>query len=370
MARILQPKCSFLHSYFRCHLPIEAVDIEVKITSMQGTHVFRRDRTTQLIKCIPWSSRLCPHPTIIKKMRTFLELEGKLGPIPQSTSNQFRPPQPDTNPNISKITEKRKRIAPTKRFKAKIPAKPNSNKATAQLPNTKALINTESQKSLNQVPESRPPLLEDAPICADTPWPEAGKMLGNLIKTRKDWLIPPNNNANDKNSDTAAATNPKPPLKLEPQNQETPKVEKCGWGQNCPICKMEEEDWNSDHQRQLQQQPQVQMTQMQHPQALNYQNLQSFQRSNSKTFGVSDQYPSQSKLLKQWEEEMERLNRNYNLDCFFFFFWTLNLIQNWMKGKNTNMNMVMRHSFNEKNYAIPYKFKMYLFNIILKSMSV
>ena len=98
MACILQPKCNFLHGYFICHLPVEVVDIEVKITSMQGTHIFRRDQTTQLIKCTPWSSRLCPHPTIIKKMRTFLEMEGKLGPIHQSPSNQYRPPQPDTNP--------------------------------------------------------------------------------------------------------------------------------------------------------------------------------------------------------------------------------------------------------------------------------
>ena len=115
-----------------------------------------------------------PPPTIIKKMRTYLELEGKLGPIPQSLSDQFRPPQPDTNPNISRITEKRKRIAPIKRFKAKIAVKPNSNKVTMQLPNTKALINPESQKSLNPVPESRPPPLEDAPICASTLWPKVG----------------------------------------------------------------------------------------------------------------------------------------------------------------------------------------------------
>ena len=66
------------------------VDVEVKITSMQGTHIFRRDRTTQLIKCTPWRTRLCPHPTIIKKMKTFLEVEGKMGPIP-TPSSQFRP---------------------------------------------------------------------------------------------------------------------------------------------------------------------------------------------------------------------------------------------------------------------------------------
>ena len=54
--------------FFRCKLPVEVVDVEVKITSMQGTHIFRRDGTMQLIKCTPWNTRFCPHPTVIKKM--------------------------------------------------------------------------------------------------------------------------------------------------------------------------------------------------------------------------------------------------------------------------------------------------------------
>ena len=88
---LLQPDCNFFLGYFRCWLPVEVVDIEVKITSMQGTHIFCRDRTTQLIKCTLWSIRLCSHPTIIKKMKTFLEVEGKMGPIPQPASSQYRP---------------------------------------------------------------------------------------------------------------------------------------------------------------------------------------------------------------------------------------------------------------------------------------
>ena len=49
-------------------------------------------------------------------MRTFLEVEGKMGLIPQPTNSQYRPPQPDTNPNVrkDKATEKRKRTVPTK----------------------------------------------------------------------------------------------------------------------------------------------------------------------------------------------------------------------------------------------------------------
>ena len=187
-----------------------------------------------------------------------------------------------------------------------------------QPPNTKALMNTESQKMLIPVLENKLPPLEDAPICAGTPWPKAGKMSGNLFKTRKDWLIPPNYN-NDNNINTAIVTRSKSPIKIEPKPEEQPTTslmaEKCGRWPNCPICKNIEEDWDGDHQKQLQQQPQsqVQMPQMQCPQALNYQKPQ---RSNSKTSGVSNCYPSQLKLHKQWEEEIDRLNAKYNLDCF------------------------------------------------------
>ena len=109
MACILQPECNFLHGFFRCRLPVEVVDVEVKITSMQGMHIFRRDRTTHLIKCTPWTRKLHPHPTIIKKMKTFLEVEVKMGLIPvQVPTNQFRPPLPETNPNVrrSEVAEK------------------------------------------------------------------------------------------------------------------------------------------------------------------------------------------------------------------------------------------------------------------------
>ena len=148
MACILQPECNFLHGYFRCCLPMEAVDIEVRVTPMPGTHVFGRGRTSQLIKCTPWSTRLCPHPTIIKKMQTFLGLEGKLGPKPQALRNQFRPFQPDTNSKLrknGKAAEKGKRPTPTKRFK--VVAWLNSNKMTAKSSNTKALTTLRIRRS-------------------------------------------------------------------------------------------------------------------------------------------------------------------------------------------------------------------------------
>ena len=153
MACLLQPECNFLYGYFRCQLPVEVVDVEVKITSMQGIHNFRRDRTIQLIKCILWNTNLCPHPIIIKKMKTFLEVEGKMGPIPQPTSNQYRPPQLDTNPKVRKdnTAEKRKRAVPTKRVRPSTAPKPNETATQPPVTTPKA-------------PENRPPPLEKAPV--------------------------------------------------------------------------------------------------------------------------------------------------------------------------------------------------------------
>ena len=65
MACILRPKCNFLNGYFSCLLPLETVDVEVKVETMSGIHTFRRDRMTQVLMCNPWSTRLHPYPSLI-----------------------------------------------------------------------------------------------------------------------------------------------------------------------------------------------------------------------------------------------------------------------------------------------------------------
>ena len=156
-----------------------------------------------------------PQPTIIKKMKTYLELEGKLGPNTKPQPNQFRHPQPDTNPQVrkeSKATEKRKKLIPTKKYKVKVVARPDPGNATMQPPETSTKLPTNSGNQKPPTSENNPPPLENTPVPASTPWPEAGKMSGNLFELKKDWLIPPTNN-------TMTDTNPKPPINIEPQEQ-------------------------------------------------------------------------------------------------------------------------------------------------------
>ena len=93
-------------------------------------------------------------------------------PIPVPV-NQFRPPLPETNPNVRKndTTEKRTRATLKKKFR---PATP---KITAMhVPLLEA-----PPKPKNKAPSVH--------VREDTPWPGAGKMSGNLFEDRN-WLLP------------------------------------------------------------------------------------------------------------------------------------------------------------------------------------
>ena len=236
MVCLLQPECNFLHGFFRCKLPVEVVDIEVKVTSMQGMHIFRRDRTTQLIRCIPWTTKLCLHPTIVKKMKTFLEVENKMGPIIPALVSQFRPPFSETNPNFrkSETTEKRKRPTIKKKFR---PATP---RATVMCP------------PLLQAPPKPSNSASSAPVTVreDIPWPGAGKISGNLFEERN-WLPPKDCLVTENKKEDSTIHTPKPPLKEESKMGEqasSQKEEKYDWGPNCPFCKAQKKDGEDQEQ--------------------------------------------------------------------------------------------------------------------------
>ena len=274
MVCLLQSECNFLHGFFRCKLPVEVVDVEVKITSMQGMHIFRRDRTTQLIKCTPWSMKLHPHPIIVKKMKTFLEVENKMGPIMPALFSQFRPPLPETNLNFRKsdTTEKRKRATPKMKFRPATPRVAMMCPPLLQAP---------------PKPESSP---ASAPVREDTPWPSAGKISGNIFEDRN-WLLPKDYLVTGNKKEDATIATTKPPLKEEPNTKEqatSQKEEKCGWGPNCPFCKSQKKEGENQQQQKPLPKPQARK-----PNTLNL-----------------------TKTRQQWEAEIERLNSKYNLDSF------------------------------------------------------
>ena len=141
-------------------------------------------------------------------MKTIQEGEGKMDPIPQPGSNQYRPPQPDTNPKVRKdnTVEKRKRAVTIKRFKPSTISKPSE---TAMQPPV-------TVSKVPEAPENRPLPLEKVQVCKNTPWPGTGRMSGNLFEDRN-WLLLPNYLNND--CKDAASPNPKLRKSLRQKNK-------------------------------------------------------------------------------------------------------------------------------------------------------
>ena len=65
------------------------MDVEVKVKTVRGIHMFRTDCTIQVISCKPWNPRLHPYPSLMRKMQTYLELEGKDGNHPCTSTYQL-----------------------------------------------------------------------------------------------------------------------------------------------------------------------------------------------------------------------------------------------------------------------------------------
>ena len=177
-------------------------------------------------------------------------------------NSQFRPPLPETNPNIcrSDNVERRKTITPKRKFR---PATPKVTVTNPPLP---------------QAPPE--PNNKDPPtIRADTPWPGTNKTSGNLVDDRQ-WLLPKGYLATQNKEENIDITS----LKEEPKIADNPKNDKCGWGPDCPFCKAQEKKEENPQQRPL---------------------------PNPQT-----QKQAMTKSQQLWEVEMERLNDKYNLDCF------------------------------------------------------
>ena len=125
-------------------------------------------------------------------------------------------------------------------------------------------------------------------------------MSGNLFVDRN-WLLPPNyldsgnkNKTENEPKNMTGATNPKISIKEEEPKTNEQSSEKCGWGPGCPFCKFQEQREEQGKAQQQKMSPKPKQ-QARRPKTLNL---------------------NMTKAKQQWEEEMERLNSKYNLNCY------------------------------------------------------
>ena len=110
MACIFMPQCNFVQIYFRCLLPEETIDMEVKVKTMKGIHTFRRDHTTQIISCKLWSPRLCPYKSLVRRMQTYLELKSQdASQLHPSANEAVRPTLLQKTPVPKKAIDERQK---------------------------------------------------------------------------------------------------------------------------------------------------------------------------------------------------------------------------------------------------------------------
>ena len=128
----------------------------------------------------------------------------------------------------------------------------------------------------------------------DIPWPGTGNMSGNLFEDRN-WLLPKGYLAMEGEKEEVAKPYLREEGKVGEQNPNK-KEEKFGWGPDCPFCKAQKKEADLPHQQEQlkgQQQKLLPKLQAKRPNTL-----------------------SMTKTKQQWEQEMEKLNAKYNLNCF------------------------------------------------------
>ena len=215
---------------------------------------------TQLVRYMPWAPNLCPHLNMVKKMRTFLEVENKVGPIIPALASQYRPPLPEMNPNVRKgnVTEKRRTVTSKRRFR---PVAPKATVMYSPLPQA-------PPKPASNVAAASVPMMvrQDTPGLAQARCQAICSRTGTGCFWKTIW----------------------PQRKRQERKSPTQK-KKTKWAQK--------REANPPHQKELME-------------------IQQQQKPLPKPQAIRPNTLNMTKTKQQWEQEMERLNEKYKLDTF------------------------------------------------------
>ena len=90
MACDLKPACNFFFGFLWCTIPMDTIDVELPVQTVQGIHTFRTDHTTESSTCIPCIKWMKPFPSLWKKIEAFEEKkkDGTKKPIKKSTPSR------------------------------------------------------------------------------------------------------------------------------------------------------------------------------------------------------------------------------------------------------------------------------------------
>ena len=73
MAREINPGCGFFFGFMYTNLPIDIVDMELTLRTVQRIYIYHKDHTTETTIFTLWSKSVTPFPSSRKKIKAFKE---------------------------------------------------------------------------------------------------------------------------------------------------------------------------------------------------------------------------------------------------------------------------------------------------------
>ena len=87
MAWALTVQCHLVYQFIKCALPGDTIDVDLKVHTLKGIHMFKKDYKSQISKCSPWRAEVQPYPFLKKKMVEFIcQREAVPTPVPTGST--------------------------------------------------------------------------------------------------------------------------------------------------------------------------------------------------------------------------------------------------------------------------------------------
>ena len=86
----LSANCDLIFGILSCYPLDNIIDVDLRVCTLQGIHMCKKDRSTQVIKFSPWGTEVEPFPSLQKKMLEFLRCR-KISATLANRSFQSRP---------------------------------------------------------------------------------------------------------------------------------------------------------------------------------------------------------------------------------------------------------------------------------------
>ena len=78
MAFKLAVKCDLLCAFLRCGFPKDAIDEDLRVSTLKGIHTCKKDYKTQNTQYSPWRAQFQDYTRFRRKMKEFLNRPNKI----------------------------------------------------------------------------------------------------------------------------------------------------------------------------------------------------------------------------------------------------------------------------------------------------